>query len=315
MADGMDKDKLPTSVLDPFGGQMMDAPKSACGPCEATDVSWRQLEVNLVQGRYATVFVDIGVGGGGTMVIAKTTDPLIAFGAGTKEVGDKAGLFPTGTNLTRAETDAYSEGALGTNIASNFRITGMQVLFGEPFLTGTVTGDTSGRTVHPALDFYGSRIVRALAKNSHVKFRYGQAEGGYELGRPEFWPAGIGMNSPDFPTNGLPIARLFMPLRLPTWAGGPTDENAIEVDLHVDHSVQIIPDGLVPMPVLGAGAHLLLPVTFMLMGDPRNAEAITAANVEKMVNDKVAAALGAGGSSLEAIINARVEEALKRIRP
>lgn len=286
------KASMPTSVLDPFGGQLMDAPKSACGPCEASDVSWRQLEVNLVQGRYATVFVDIAIAGG-IMTIAKTSDPLVAFAAGVKEAGDKAGLFPAGSNLTRAETDAYSEGALGTNIASNFRITGLQVMFGEPFVTGVVSGDATGRTILPAHDFYGSRIVRALAKVSHIKFRYGQAEGGYELGRPEFWPSAAGMHSPDYPTNGFPIARLFMPLRMPTWAGGPTDENAIEVDLHIDHAVQITPDPLVPVPALGGGAHLLLPVTFMLMGDPRNAEAVTAASVERIVAEKVAEAVRA----------------------
>lgn len=296
-------------VLDPFAGAHMDPPVSACGPCDAADISWRQLEVNLVQGRYATVFVDLTVSGG-NLVIAKTADALVAFAAGTKENGAKSGLFPADAMLTRAETDAYSEGALGTNIASNYRVVGMQILPGEPFLTGTVGGDPTGRTVLPALDFYASRIARALFKNSHVKFRYGQAEGGYELGRPEFWPAGMGMLSQDFPSNGQPIPRLFMPLRLPTWAGGPTDDNAIEVDLSIDHAIQITADPLVPVPALAGATHYLMPLTFMLMGDPRNEKALTASNVDAIVARKVQEMLAGGGVNIDELVAQKVRAAL-----
>lgn len=308
--------------MDPWGGAMQDPPMSACGPCDAPgDISFRALEVNLVQGRYCTIAVTATVSGG-NLVIARTASdrPLVGFDNGTAESGNTAGFTNVGgnaVNLTRAETDAYSDGALGTNIASNWRVTGMAVEPFDPFVYGVpVGGDDSARQYPAWLRFYAPLLLAAVMRSSHIKFAYGQATGGFEMGRPDYWPAPFGLSGGELPTNGQPLPRLFVPLRLPTWAGGPNDDNALECNWYIDHTVTVAADPTVPVPALPAGASVLIPFTIYLTGDPRNAKALSVENVEALVAEKVRSALGTMGggmsaSALDALVNERVAKALQ----
>lgn len=276
--------------LDPFDGAFME-PKEG-GPCEA-DSSFRGLETVLVLRRYATVFVALvrdAVTGDLTIAPTNSASPYIAFDEGYKEAGNDTGLLPAGTNLTRAETDGYTEGALAPDAKFTFRIVGMGLQFGQPFRVGTVGADAAARTYDPfwSLAPYGARIVRALADAAHVTYRHGKADFGYEMGKLSFYPSMSSMLGADGlgVSIGNPLANAFIPLRVPDYSGGPEDDDAITVELAVDRTVNVVQDAAVPTV---AGTYLL-PITIELYGHTlRNNRAVTRDNVREMMADELKA--------------------------
>lgn len=277
--------------LDPFEGEYMK-PVAACGPCDPEGVGWRGLETALNLRRYATVFVNLTRTAGGNLLVAGTgATPLQAFGAGYKENGANTGLLPTTLNLTRAETDGYTEGALGPNKDWNYRIVGVGVLVGVPFRAATLGTDAGGRICDPfwVAGDYPEQVARLLLDTSHFTFKHGKADSGFEMGRLSFYPSMSSILGRQGVSVGNPLASAFIPLRFPDFAGGPDDDDAVTVEISIDRSFQVNADPLVPVPVLGAGEAYLLPVTVELYGHTiRVARGITKHDVQGAVMEQLA---------------------------
>lgn len=279
--------------LDPYPGKYPERSGQPCGPC-SEDGSFRGLETALVLRRYATVFAQVVRTAGGDLQVLATTNStrLIAWDAGSGENGNTSGLLPTNSNLTRAETDGYTDGALAPDQKWDFRAVGMGVQVLEAFRAATVSGDTNGRIFDPfwTLGDYSVKLARALCRCGHISFRHGKADFAYEMGRLDFYPSMSSLDGPDGGgvMVGNPLAAAFVPLRVPDFAGGPTDDDALEVELSIDRSFQVSQDPLVPVPALGAGEAYLLPVTFELYGSTvRNSNIVDKKGVEAVARGAI----------------------------
>lgn len=292
-----------SSPLDPFPGKYMERSGQPCGPC-VEDGSFRGLETALNLRRYGTVFLNIQRTAGGSLLIAATNNNnrLIAFDAGQSENGNDTGLLPTNSNLTRAETDGYTDGALAPDSKFDYRVVGLGVQMGEPFRATTINGDANGRRFEPfwlAGDYF-AKVIRAVLRASHLSFRHGKADFAFEMGRPDFYPSMSSVEGTGGVNVGQPLAGAFIPLRVPDFAGGPLDDDALTVEWWVDRTVEVEADPLVPVPALVAGEAFLLPVTFELYGSTvRNQTIVNKADVTRVAQEAVGKVLASLADELD----------------
>lgn len=254
--------------LDPFNGQMMSPQTGKCGPC-FPDASWRALETALVPRRYATFFLTITrtVAGQLQIPLSGAANELIVFAEGVSESGQKSGFLPAGTELTRAETDGFTKGALASDKQFGFRVVGMGVQIERPYRGVTINGDVGARADDIFWDAsYTERLVGQLLKASHITYKQGNASGGFEMGLLKFHPSMSAVEGAGVPRVGVPVAGGFVPLRIPVFGGGPDDDNQLNIVLTVDRTVSVEPDPLVPVPALGVGEFYSLPITVELIG-------------------------------------------------
>lgn len=284
-----------SNPLDPFPGKFMERSGQPCGPC-VEDGSFRGLETALNLRRYGSVYINVQRTVAGDLLIAamSNTTRLVAFDAGVSENGNDTGLLPTNSNLARCETDGYTDGALAPDSKFDFRVTGLGVQIAEPFRAATVNSDPNARTyeVFWSAGGYLERILRAVLRASHLSFRHGKADFAFEMGRPDFYPSMSSVEGDGGVNVGRPLAGAYIPLRVPDFAGGPLDDDALTVEWWVDRTVQVEADPLVPVPVLGVGEAFLIPVTFELYGSTvRNNTIVNKADVEKVAQQAVAKAM------------------------
>lgn len=272
--------------LDPFPGVYLERSGQPCGPC-VEDGSFRGLETALDLRRYGSVFVSVQRTAAGGLLVALTNNStrLVAFDAGVSENANDSGFLPTNSNLTRAETDGYTDGALAPDSKFDFRVVGLGVQVGEPFRVATVNGDANARTFETfwSAGDYMERLLRGVSRCSHISFRHGKADFAFEMGRMDFYPSMSGIEGPGGLTVGRPLAGAFIPLRVPDFAGGPLDDDALTVELAIDRTVHVEADPLVAIPALGVGEAFLLPITFELYGSTvRNRSVVNKADVERV---------------------------------
>jgi len=292
-----------SNPLDPFPGKYMERSGQPCGPC-VEDGSFRGLETALNLRRYGTIFLTATRTAGGSLIVSATNNNtrLVAFDAGQGENANNTGLVPTNSNLSRAETDGYTDGALAPDSKFDYRVVGLGVQMGEPFRATTVNGDTNGRRFESfwSAGDYLSRLLRAAVRCSHLSFRHGKADFAFEMGRPDFYPSMSSVEGAGGVNVGQPLAGAFIPLRVPDFAGGPLDDDALTVEWWVDRSFEVEADPLVPVPALLGVEAFLVPVTFELYGSTvRNQTVVNKADVARVAKEAVGEVLATLADELD----------------
>ncbi len=234
-----------------FEGQKSDSITRECGACDSDRIA----QSDVLQTRRFSVGHFRFTNAAGILTAAAQT--LRLFSKGVGESGSDAQVDG---NLTDADTDAYSEGALVTGAGEHFRALALHLTFGAPFIRDA-TG--AARESREWMDGYRAEMQRRLMDDVAASVEHGEGQQPYKLGVVAMYPSQSGAASSDtFSQIGSPLAGAVIPFRAVLKGGAKSTSARLRVVLAIPTGRSII------LGVRGtaADADTVVPVRAELLG-------------------------------------------------
>jgi len=234
-----------------FEGQKNDGISRECGACDVERLA--QSDV-LQTRRFSTVGLRFTNAAG---VLTAAAQTVTAFSKGVGEAGTAEQIDG---NLTDADTDAYSEGALVTGATEHFRALAVHITFGSPFVRD---GTGAVRESREWMDGYRAEMQRRAMDDIAASIVHGEGNQPYKLGVLGMYPAQSGAGSSDtFAQVGSPLAGAVIPLRTVLKGGAKATSARLRVALSLPTGRSIV------LAARGtpADADTILPVRVELLG-------------------------------------------------
>lgn len=281
-------DAAPQEYPYEFSGQKNDETRGNCGPCEGGALCGPEVSRLSIR-RFATAHF-LATNAAGVLTFAAQSAKLFTAG-----VGESGADAQVAGNLSDAETDAFSKGALVTKAGEHFRVRAVQVTIGSLFLGATAA---TARADAAWMGGYQAGAQRRLLEDVHMLIAHGEGEQTWKLGLLGMYPSMTGTPSSgdNFAQNGTPLAGAIIPLRSAFKAGSQVATERPQITLQLSRPIVL---GARSDPATG---DVVLPVRVDLLGYVRRGSAdgpavMTADNVvlQQMVNrqDRTDAVLAA----------------------
>ncbi len=204
-----------------FPGQLHDDIARECGACDSSGYS---LSFALQARRIATGAFRFTNAAG--VLTASENQVVTLFSKGVGESGADAQIDG---NLTAADTDALSEGALVTGAADHFIVRAISVSLGAPYVSG---GGTE-RQNREWMKHYTPDMQRRVMEDFAMSIEHGEGAQPYQLGPLAMYPSQSGPASAGdfFQQIGSPFAGAVIPLRAVLKGGAKATASRLRVKL------------------------------------------------------------------------------------
>lgn len=212
-----------------FEGQKNDAISRECGACDVDRIA----QSDVLQTRRFSVVCIRFTHAAGVLTAAAQTATAFSKGVGESGTGEQID-----GNLTDADTDAYSEGALVTGSGEHFRALAIHVAFGSMWVRD-VTGAV--RESREWMDGYRPEAQRRAMDDIALSVIHGEGTQPYKLGVIGMYPSQSGAGSSDtFAQIGSPLAGAVIPLRSVLKGGAKSSSARLRVALTIPTGRSIV---------------------------------------------------------------------------